>query len=464
MKGKLLGFGVALLAVATIGVVQLQTAAKDPGQVGDAPRCTVNVAGQRSKAFTIADNGKKATVDFTVKGKKNCKVQVSTAAFYAPSIDGRPYEKQILHDRNTRVLTPGKHTMRVSVPATSTKKKGCFYQLDLTYGVRNVMPILAYAHGKIDDCGKKKRVVRSASCDSLTVTPLSNTSFRFDVAASAKNASIKGYVFTITKNGQTVDTKRINTTNKKQSLTYDQLIPGTYSVAATVKTSIDDKAGANCKGTFTVPTPPIDKKPGISVDKFVKDANGQDQKFTQVEVGAEFQYRIGVTNTGDTDLTQVVITDTPAAGVTLLQPSSEISDNTWAHTIPSLKVGETQYFTLTASVPAFLSGRITNTVCVNAPEVPGDRDDCDSADVEAKKQPVEKPEKVIVCDPETGEIISVDKDDADKYLHKDSTDCKDSPIPETLPETGPVETAMQMTGAASLFGASAYYLTSRRHW
>ncbi len=463
MKTKLLGFGVALLAAATIGVVQLQTAAKDPGQVGDTKRCTVEVKGQRHKAFTIADNGQKASIDFTVRGKNNCKVQVSTAAFYAPAINGKPYDKQILYDRNTRTLTPGKHTMRVSVPVTSTKQKGCFYQLDLTYGVHNVTPVLAYAHGKIDDCGKKK-VTPTISCDSLTVTPLSNTSFRFDVAASAKNASIKGYVFTITKNGQTMLTKQIDTANTSQSLTYDQATPGTYSVAAVVKTSAGDASGANCQATFTVATPPVEKKPAIKVEKFVKGTDGQDQKFTQVEVGAEFQYRIGATNTGDTDLTQVVITDTPAAGVTLLEPSGEISNNTWTHTIPSLKVGETQYFTLTASVPAFLSGRITNTVCVNAPEVPGDRDNCDSADVEAKKQPVEKPEKVIVCDPETGEIISVDKDDADKYLHKDSADCKDSPIPETLPETGPVETAMQMTGAASLFGASAYYLTSRRHW
>ena len=147
MKGKLLGFALALVSVATLGVVQLQLNAQVPGQVGNAPRCTVTAVGARGNAFH--PSGNRTTVTFNVKGKSSCRVQLSANSFYAPTMNGKPYNKQILYQRVTKVYKPGRYSLSVGLPTKSTPAKGCYYQVDLTYGVHNVTPVLAYGHGKI---------------------------------------------------------------------------------------------------------------------------------------------------------------------------------------------------------------------------------------------------------------------------------------------------------------------------
>ncbi len=481
MKVKFLAYATALLATAVLGVSQLQANATLPGQVGDAPRCTVDGDGERAGAFDIKNNV--ATVGFKVSGPANCKVQLSVNMFYAPTMDGRPYSKQILYQRNTKIFVPGHYTMSADVPTKSTKAKGCFYQVDLTYGTRNVTPVLAFGHGKLD-CGEEPDPV--ATCDSLKATPVTRTKFNFVTNATAKNgAKIKSYTYTVRKNGKVVDTKSINSTQESNSYAYTQSNPGNYTVKVVVETSEGPRSGDKCVATFTVKEA---SNPGVTITKTV---NGKEHEI--VELNQPFTYQLKVTNTGNVALKNVTVSDKAPAGVQFVsaQPGS-IAGNTWSYTIPSLAVNQSILVAIQAKVVKAMPKTIVNTACVDATETPASPDACDTATVDTPK-----PNMVEVCDPETGTIIMVDEKDKDNYLPKDSDECsnitvcvletgaiitikksemdeskyavgecpvspKSEPLPEALPTTGPVDAALQVVGAASLAGASGYYWMSRR--
>ena len=340
----------------------------------------------------------------------------------------------------------------------------------------------------------------AAECESLTVEKLSDTSFRFDGAATVENdATVSKYTFDVQKDGVTVDSIPVNSSDLTASTTYEQSTPGDYTVRLTVQTSLGAKTNDNCVKAFTVEKPPVEENPGVDITKTVEGV-----KYIRVGVNVEYDYQIVVTNTGDIDLENVLVTDTPQQGITLTGASegSIAANNTWTFTIPELTVGASKSFTLSAKVPEYLAGKLTNTVCVDAPEVPGNPDDCDEADVDVP--PKETPEDVVVCNPEDGTIITVPKEDEDKYVPVDSPECKEiqvcvletkevetikksdfdsklrstdltdceetpvtpvtpvAPAPTELPYTGPAEVAAQIIGAMSLAGANAYYFTSRR--
>lgn len=538
MKGKLIGFALALFSVATLGVVQLQSeAAGHPsGKVGNAPVCEAHPIGQRGDtsvdlttqnaprlAYDV--NNGVATVKFKVTGPNNCKVRLSNNSFWAPSQNGRPYERQILYQRTTKVFTPGRYTMSVRVP-TQPRNGMCFYQVDLTYGTHNVTPVIAYGHGKILGCLPKPQ----AACKNLSVTKLERTKFRFNGAATVKNgatvrsytfvvskagqvvhrqtsnspaytynattpgnysvrltvntsvgpktggdcvktftvtpppaepaavckdlavtklsrtsfrfngsatvsggATVSAYVFTVSRGSDVVHTETVSSSALNASYTYTETTPGDYTVKLTVKTSVGDKTSANCEKQFTVTPPPTEPEPGVSIEKTV-----ENQKYKRVGVNVEFEYQIVVTNTGDVDLKDVKVTDTPEEDITLISGSAgTVEDNTWTHTIPELKQGETVEFTLKAKVPVYKAGMLKNTACVDAQEVPGNPDDCDTADVDVPKEP-EEPEVPEV--PTTPEVVT----------------------PTELPTTGPADAALQLIGVASLTSAAAYYVASRR--
>jgi hypothetical protein len=229
--------------------------AATPGQVGSSPRCNVESVGPRDNAFSINDNNK-AVVSFDVSGGKNCKVQLSVNTFFAPSMNGTPYEQQILHDRSTQVFdTPGRYTMRAAMPEKSNANKGCFYQVDLTYGTSNVLPVLAYGHGKLD-CGGAA-LNPQIVCTNLTVVKLPSNRFSLKGTGDATNATIKKYVFTITlPNGQTVE-KTQATDAKSATVDYENSTPGNYNVKLTVIGSAGQDSGPACKASFTVDTPTV---------------------------------------------------------------------------------------------------------------------------------------------------------------------------------------------------------------
>lgn len=272
MKLKLAIIAGFVLAGAVFGISQQSAEAALPGQVGSAPRCNVDTGKARDNSFVVS--GSTASVTFTAEGGANCRVQVSNNSFYAPSANGQPWSAQIRFDTNTKTFGPGKHTLAIKVPVKSTKEKGCFYQLDLTYGIRNVLPVLAYEHGAIKDCGQVAPKPEAA-CVSLTAKQLTRTSFQLNAKSSVKNgAKITGYVFTITGNGTTA-TRTVTTTSLTAAHVYTQTKPGTYTAKVTVKTSVNDRTSAACTTTVTVvPEVPgkitvceIATKKSVTIDK-----------------------------------------------------------------------------------------------------------------------------------------------------------------------------------------------------
>lgn len=71
---------------------------------------------------------------------------------------------------------------------------------------------------------------------------------------------------------------------------------------------------------------------------------------------------------------------------------------------------------------------------------------------------------VKVCNPETGEIITVKESEKGKYLPVDSVECKEkeAPIVTELPKTGVAGGLSGLLGLGALTTASYYYVTSRR--
>lgn len=212
--------------------------------------------------------------------------------------------------------------------------------------------------------------------------------------------------------------------------------------------------------TETTPPQQPEPKPGVTIEKYVN----RDKKYQRVNENVEFSYRIVVKNTGETNLKNVKVTDTPQAGITLLSvqpPVGQIRNNVFTYTIPQLSKGESRSFAITAKVPAYKAGKLVNTVCVDAPEVPGNPDKCDKATVEVPPTPV--PGKIEVCVLADKTIQQIEETAFNPSLHsKNLDDCEETVTPPELPKTGMVDSILSMVGAMSLAGSGAYYAMSRR--
>lgn len=474
MKGKLLGFALALLSVATIGVVQLQTKAyvddtrdcdkyaviycgtmspqEAYNKYNEAPKVFAAMGISRGeisgtfKAGIVYQNG-----NVVVNGKvvaKNARMAArnlggtpiagTNAGIMSVSKMGSAQTAMVKFDKFGRFLfaimkpcgnpvtatptqpKPSASCDNVKVEkiertkfkfvASASAKNGAKitgYQFKVLRGgdiIKNVTQnsnTLTYNQTKpgdykvrvvaktnigdktSDGCVKTFTVQEqpSAECKNLTVQKIERTKFGFTATADVFRAQVTGYRFKVMKDGVEIDSKEVSTDKTIQTINYTQTTPGDYTVRVFVNTTFGNgKTSPDCVAPFTV-TPP-EEHPGVKVEKTV---NGKE--LVQVTLSENFTYEIAVTNTGDVDLKNVVVKDTPEAGVTLAtdQAVGTVSNNTWTHTIPTLAVGETKNFTLNASVPEYLSGKIKNTVCVDATEVPGQPDDCDDAYVEVPK-------------------------------------------------------------------------------
>lgn len=190
------------------------------------------------------------------------------------------------------------------------------------------------------------------------------------------------------------------------------------------------------------PTPEKPKKPKIDVQKTVGDNY---DKTISANEGDEFSYRIVVKNTGDAKLTQIKLFDKPSTRITLLEvPEGEIKDNTWTHTIDSLAPGEEIEYIVRAKLTGYNSFSQTNRVCVDAKEISGEDDDCDSAQVKPTKQVLK---------------ATTQKDDTTPVKKGE-----ESAAVTEVPKTGPAETLGAVLGLGSLAGAGYYWRTGRREF
>lgn len=285
-------------------------------------------------------------------------------------------------EKSAPVLTSATdHTFSVHVPeqykkrAASTKVWGIMVPLagwrDSTVQFDNTVTIPG-------GCIKPEPVAR---CEQLAFTRISRTDFRLSAHAFVDNGSkVKGYHFTVNDaNKQTVLTKDVSSNATEVSTDRLSLsAPGTYTAQVTVKTSEGNKTNKNCIASFTVAAPAT---PNVSIEKKV---DGVETKAVNAE--QQFTYQLVVTNTGEVNLKNTVVTDAAPAGVTLLSASvGTVKNNTWKYTIPALKVGESMTITIKAVAKTYVASNLVNKACVNAAEInpgqPTATDACDEATV-----------------------------------------------------------------------------------
>lgn len=138
--------------------------------------------------------------------------------------------------------------------------------------------------------------------------------------------------------------------------------------------------------------------------KVVIDKKVNGKEHDTVQVNAPFIYTLVVTNKGDVDLKDVVVSDNAPEGIVFLKADKgTVSANgkKWSMTIANLGHGDSVTIKLTAKATKELKNT-KNTACVNAPVTEENPDDCDDATVETP----ETPKPVYTCDDLTLSKIS----------------------------------------------------------
>jgi uncharacterized repeat protein (TIGR01451 family) len=359
----------------------------------------------------VSTHHRAVSINKVVNGKENATVKVGEPFTYTLAVknegdvalkdvkvtDPAPANVQFLSaDKGTIVANKWSYTIpELGVGQTMTFNITAKLTKYVEGSIKNTAcvdaPIIT---GNPDDCDdatidtpKPEAVV---SCDLLTITGKNNV-FTFKTDYTVKNAEfVKVYYIVRDKNtGAEI--------YRGENNVYTQNKPGNYYAVAFVVAKVDGQvktvSSPACSQHFTVPTP---NNPGVSIDKKV---DGVESK--QVAVGQNFVYQLVVKNTGNVDLTNVVVSDPAPGNVQFLSADKgTIVANKWSYTIPSLKIGESMTFAITAKVTAQVEGNIVNTACVNAPEVnpsnPTQSDDCDDANVNVPPVVVKNPNITIV--------------------------------------------------------------------
>lgn len=261
-------------------------------------------------------------------------------------------------------------------------------------------------------------------CRNITINQISRTKFEFNTSYTVNNTTFVGVKYIVKdQSGKIVIEKTVNNGSK---LTLDIEIVGKFTISSTVITKDGENSNSNCEKSFEVKR---EEKPSILIKKTVNN-----QKNTKIEANTDFNYEITVSNNGNVDLKDVVVTDRAPANITFVSADNgEIKDNTLTLKINSLKVGESR--TITIKSQATATGITTvNTACVDTPTIPGDNDGCDSAKVEVPK----------------------------KQTPPTPTPNNPTPnIPTELPQTG-ANTLSAILGLTSMVTAFGYYFASRK--
>lgn len=278
------------------------------------------------------------------------------------------------------------------------------------------------------------------ACESLTATKVSGArNYRFEAMASAKNTTIRNFQFDFGDS----KTERVVTAARKANITHAYAETGKTYTARVYVNSTDKKdvTGPNCVVRVTIPKEPTPQKnPSVSIEKSVSKS--------QVAINEEFTYTVKVTNNGDVVLKNVVVTDEAPELVEFISASvGTATKDSWKHTIPELAVGQSLSFTIRAKATA-TSDSIVNTACVDAPEVPGNEDDCDDATINVPKTPV-----VVIQECKPGIPEDDERCDGGEVLGE-TTETTDA---EELPDTG-ASSAIALITLVVLAGTSAHYL------
>lgn len=261
-------------------------------------------------------------------------------------------------------------------------------------------------------------------CRNIAINQISRTKFEFNTSYTVNNTTFVGVKYIVKdQSGKVVIEKTVNNGSK---LTLDIEIVGKFTISSTVITKDGENSNSNCEKSFEVKR---EEKPSILIKKTVNN-----QKNAKIEANTDFNYEITVSNNGNVDLKDVVVTDRAPANITFVSADSgEIKDNTLTLKISSLKVGESK--TITIKSQATATGiTAVNTACVDTPTIPGDNDGCDSAKVEVPK----------------------------KQTPPTPTPNNPTPnIPTELPQTG-ANSLSAILGLTSMVTAFGYYFASRK--
>ncbi len=261
-------------------------------------------------------------------------------------------------------------------------------------------------------------------CKNITINQISRTRFEFNTSYTVNHTTFVGVKYIIKdESGKVVIEKTVNNGSK---LTVDIEITGNFTISSTVITKDGENANSNCVKTFEVKR---EEKPSIVIKKTVNN-----QKNAIIEAGTDFNYEITVSNNGNVDLKDVVVTDRAPANITFVSADSgEIKDNILTLKISSLKIGESKTIIIKSQATATGMSAV-NTACVDTPTIPGDNDGCDSAKVEVPKK------------------------------QTPPTPTPNNPIPNVpaeLPQTG-TNAISAILGLSSMVAAFGYYFASRK--
>ena len=261
-------------------------------------------------------------------------------------------------------------------------------------------------------------------CNNITINQINRTKFEFNTSYTVNNTTFVGVKYIVKdQSGKVVIEKTVQNGSK---LTINIDIVGKFTISSTIITKDGENSNTNCEKSFEVKR---EEKPSIIIKKTVNN-----QKNATIEAGTDFNYEITVSNNGNVDLKDVVVTDRAPANITFVSADSgEIKDNILTLKINSLKIGESK--TVVIKSRATATGMSTiNTACVDTPTIPGDNDGCDSAKVEVPK----------------------------KQTPPTPTPNNPTPnVPAELPQTGAnaVSTILGLTSMVTAFG---YYFASRK--
>jgi len=246
------------------------------------------------------------------------------------------------------------------------------------------------------------------TCDTLKITTIDRTNFKFTTSYTAQNATFKSVTYVIKDaKGNVIATK----TSTGTSLNYSQSKVGKYTVQATITYTVNGTTktvtSAGCNGAFEVKEQPV-----------------VDQDITVCELA-----------------TKKVIT---------------IKESAFNASKYSKNLADCKEVVKKIEVCDLTSKQIVtiNEKDFNSTKYSKDLNKC-------KETP---PAKIEVCDLTSKTIVTINENefDATKYS-KDLSKCKETPVtPPELPQTGVGENIVAVFGLGALIASIAYYAASRR--